>query len=549
MKKIVCDLCGESDFVKVSGFFECQVCGAKYSIEEARSMFVDVPDDPNVQKEAPANDEARENPVLSPKPAPTIVRKVVVQPKAPSNDANAVKRIVSNVKKSNDAAGVKPQPKTIVQKPGQAVTVKKVVAKPVVQPTQAAPSKKVAPQVKNLEVRPGMGVETSQMIENLFILSQNAFDSENYVDAENYANRIIELDATNSDAWLMKGNCAGKGSEGKSFRFLESINCWNTALANADKQEFEDYQFTVRTNCIDIAVAYVLKTAILFRDKPGEESLKQIKDTIDYMEPLMRKANQTFGVEIVVYEDKLASNINAIVTSVSKESIKTFGKKKETQTDEAYIKFRDTQDACILVWEYLMDLAKKHGTVTSILQNIVKMEEAIIRNNGHKISGSKVKDSLKCSLSERNTRLETIKKDKKKLEDKFVDIRKRDRVEQKFKNEKYWEEHQEEKQQLLDERSKLEHEVFELENSKLKMEELKELKKLEEEVIRLTVLKDNPTYSNKERTNFMNELNKVRKSVVTKKRELASRLNPIDDKIEKYKKRMFNIDLELNQNR
>ncbi len=549
MKKIVCDLCGESDFVKVSGFFECQVCGAKYSIEEARSMFVDVPDDPNVQKEAPANDEARENPVLSPKPAPTIVRKVVVQPKAPSNDANAVKRIVSNVKKTNDAAGVKPQPKTIVQKPGQAVTVKKVVAKPVVQPTQAAPTKKVAPQVKNLEVRPGMGVETSQMIENLFILSQNAFDSENYVDAENYANRIIELDATNSDAWLMKGNCAGKGSEGKSFRFLESINCWNTALANADKQEFEDYQFTVRTNCVDIAVAYVLKTAILFRDKPGEESLKQIKDTIDYMEPLMRKANQTFGVEIVVYEDKLASNINAIVTSVSKESIKTFGKKKETQTDEAYIKFRDTQDACILVWEYLMDLAKKHGTVTSILQNIVKMEEAIIRNNGHKISGSKVKDSLKCSLSERNTRLETIKKDKKKLEDKFVDIRKRDRVEQKFKNEKYWEEHQEEKQQLLDERSRLEHEVFELENSKLKMEELKELKKLEEEVIRLTVLKDNPTYSNKERTNFMNELNKVRKSVVTKKRELASRLNPIDDKIEKYKKRMFNIDLELNQNR
>ncbi len=549
MKKIVCDLCGESDFVKVSGFFECQVCGAKYSIEEARSMFVDVPDDPKtVQHEAPTNEDGgKENPVLTPKAAPTIVRKVVVQPKAPSNDTNTVKRIVSNVKKSNDAAGVKPQAKTIVQKPGQAVTVKKVVARPVVQ-QQAAP-KKVAPQVKNLEVRPGMGVETSQMIENLFILSQNAFDSENYVDAENYANRIIELDATNSDAWLMKGNCAGKATDGKQFRFLESINCWNTCLANASKDDFEDYQFTVRTNCIDIAVAYVLKTAIGFKNKPGEESLKQIKDTIDYMEPLMRKANQTFGVEIVVYQDKLASNINAIVTSVSKDSIKAFGKKKETQTDEAYILFRDTQDACILVWEYLMDLAKKHGTVTSILQNIVKMEEAIIRNNGHKISGTKVKDSLKCSLSERNTRLETIKKDKKRLEDKFVDIRKRDRVEQKFKNEKYWEEHQEEKQQLLDERSRLEHEVFELENSKLKMEELKELKKLEEETIRLTVLKDNPTYSNKERTGFMNELNKVRKQVVTKKRELASRLNPIDDKIEKYKKRMFNIDIELNQYR
>jgi hypothetical protein len=296
MKKIVCDLCGESDFVKVSGFFECQVCGAKYSIEEARSMFVDVPDDPNVQSEAPTNDIGgeRENPVLSPKPAPTIVRKVVVQPKAPANDKNTVNRIVSNIKKTNDAAGVKPQPKTIVQKPGQAVTVKKVVAKPVVQQQVKVAPKKVAPQAKNLEVRPGMGLETSQMIENLFILSQNAFDSENYVDAENYANRIIELDATNSDAWLMKGNCAGKATDGKSFRFLESINCWNTALVNADKQEFEDYQFTVRTNCIDIAVTYVLKTAVEFRNKPGEESLKQIKDVIDYMEPLMRKSKSNF---------------------------------------------------------------------------------------------------------------------------------------------------------------------------------------------------------------------------------------------------------------
>ena len=152
-------------------------------------------------------------------------------------------------------------------------------------------------------------------------------------------------------------------------------------------------------------------------------------------------------------------------------------------------------------------------------------------------------------MSERNLRLEKIQKAKKKLDDKFVDIRKRDKVDQKIKNEKYWEEHQEEKQQLLDERQKLDHEIFELENSKLKMAELTELKKLEEEAIRLQVLKDNPTYSNKERTAYMDQLNKVRKQIVTKKRELASRINPIEEKIEKYKKRMYNIDKELNQNR
>ena len=152
-------------------------------------------------------------------------------------------------------------------------------------------------------------------------------------------------------------------------------------------------------------------------------------------------------------------------------------------------------------------------------------------------------------MSEQNIRLERITAAKRKLDDKFVDIRKRDRVDQKLKNEKYWETHQEEKAKLLEERQRLDHEIFELENSKLKMAELNELKALEAEAIRLQVLKDNPTLSNKDRAKHMDDLTKVRKQIVTKKRELASRLNPIEDKIEKFKTRLFNIDKELNMNR
>ena len=286
-----------------------------------------------------------------------------------------------------------------------------------------------------------------------------------------------------------------------------------------------------------------------FKKDPCDETFAKIKETIDFVDPMMRKANQTFGVDIVVYEDKLSSNISALVTEVSKQATNKFGKKKETQTDDAFKAFIATQDACINVWDYLLDLAKKHGTVSAILTSIVKMHEFIIRSCGYKQSGSKFKESYKVSLAEKNQRLEKIQAAKKKRDDKFVDIRKRDRVDQKIKNAKYWEEHEEEKQQLLDERSKLDHEVFELENSKLKMPKLTELKKLEEEAIRYQVLKDNPTYSNKERAAFMEELNKTRKLIVTKKREIANIIEPIDDKIEKLKKRIFNIDAELNQNR
>ena len=561
MKKIVCELCGESDFIKEGEFFVCQVCGAKYTVAEARKLFVDVdaagstgtssPKTSTTSQTAKASaapeehDEeefANEDPVLAPKAVPTTIRKVVVQQKTPSNDLSAVKRIVSNVSSAQPQRVVvkKPVVKRVVVKKSTAAAQEEVAQEPVkpVTPVQ----KPVATEI------PKMVGEKAQMIQNLFILAQTAYDSENYVDAEQYANRIIEIDATNCDAWLMKGNCAGKNQMG-NFRLVESINCWNTCLSNASKEEFEDYAFTVRTNCMDIAIDYIIKNIQDFKKNPSDETFNLIKEKVDYVDPIMRKANQTFGVDIITYEDRLASNIAALVNEVSKNATTKFGKRKEQQTDAALQDFKNTQDQCIQVWDYLIDLAKRHGTVTAILKNLVKMHETIIRSVSYRQSGSKLKESTVCSMSEKNIRLEKIQKAKMKLDAKFVDIRKRDRVEQKVKNEKYWEEHQEEKQQLIDERTKLDHEVFELENSKLKMPKLTELKKLEEEAIRLQVLKDNPTYSGKERAAFMDELQKTRKLITTKKREIANIINPIDERIEKLKKRIYNIDKELNQNR
>ena len=566
MKKIVCDLCGESDFLKVNGLFECQVCGAKYTIEEARGMFVDVDDAPVVKKqnnpnlEAPRPVEAtgqehfddeedvpapatlQAQPTVSNRPIATSVARVVPGTPQPVSGVSAVKRIVSNVQQTAQmrTSSAESKPKTVI---------KKVVVRPVEIP-------KVKPQVQQpKEVKPGqkatngLTVETNQLIQNYFILAQSAYDSKNFVDAENYANRVIEIDPTNCDAWLLKGNCAGWQTYSPQFRLLESINCWNTCIQNSPEDEKEDYLFTVRTNCIEVAIAYAVRQIQGYKTNPCEEAFNLIRETVDYLEPMIKKANQTFGVDVVTYEDKLASNINLIIEETSKAAIIKFGKKKEQQSDIAFKAFIEVQDQNIQVWDYLMDIAKRHGTVSALLKDIVKMHETIIRSCGWKLTGSKFKESYKIPAGDKIKRLELINKAKKKLEDKFVDIRKRDRAFQKIKNAEYWENHQEEKQQLLDERASLDHEIFELENSKLKMPILTELRKLEEECIRLNVLKDNPTYTNKERTGFMEQMNKTRKVIVSKKREIASIIDPIDKKIEEMKKRMVNIDAELNMNR
>lgn len=41
MKQLTCEMCGSTDVVKQDGFFVCQTCGCKYSVEEAKKMMIE----------------------------------------------------------------------------------------------------------------------------------------------------------------------------------------------------------------------------------------------------------------------------------------------------------------------------------------------------------------------------------------------------------------------------------------------------------------------------------------------------------------------------
>ena len=42
MKRLTCEMCGSTDLIKNGGAFECQVCGCKYSVEEAKKMMLEI---------------------------------------------------------------------------------------------------------------------------------------------------------------------------------------------------------------------------------------------------------------------------------------------------------------------------------------------------------------------------------------------------------------------------------------------------------------------------------------------------------------------------
>ncbi len=40
MKAFVCEMCGNNQLTKIDGFFQCDYCGTKYTLEEAKKLFV-----------------------------------------------------------------------------------------------------------------------------------------------------------------------------------------------------------------------------------------------------------------------------------------------------------------------------------------------------------------------------------------------------------------------------------------------------------------------------------------------------------------------------
>ena len=197
MKKLVCDLCGESDFVKVEGMFECQVCGAKYSIDEAKSLFHDVADSKqasvNDDYEAPEESGYRENPVAQPKAGPTIVKKVIVAKPSTTQgtDPQAAKRIISQIKKEGEAP----------KKPGQTTVVKKVVVKPTVVAKPAAPQKKAPVARPTIDLTKTQGVGNAQMIENLLPIKHLLIRTKEIDTLDDYYRAIDWVESDYLEKW------------------------------------------------------------------------------------------------------------------------------------------------------------------------------------------------------------------------------------------------------------------------------------------------------------------------------------------------------------
>ena len=82
------------------------------------------------------------------------------------------------------------------------------------------------------EIQGIVRIDHSPMIDNYLQMAQTALEADNKGEAETYANKIIEIDPENYQAWLIKGKSAGWQSTLQNPRFFGKCYgfCQSTAI-------------------------------------------------------------------------------------------------------------------------------------------------------------------------------------------------------------------------------------------------------------------------------------------------------------------------------
>ena len=112
-------------------------------------------------------------------------------------------------------------------------------------------------------------VDNSGLIDNYLMMASNAIDAGNQAEAENYCNKIIEINPKHVKAWLIKGKAAGWQSTLANLRFDESIKCFTNAL---EIENSEEVKADAISETESLSRATITLAANHFADFPDEDN-------------------------------------------------------------------------------------------------------------------------------------------------------------------------------------------------------------------------------------------------------------------------------------
>lgn len=200
-----------------------------------------------------------------------------------------------------------------------------------------------------VEVAGTIKVDDSAKIDNYYTMAENAYDASNKQEAENYCNKIIEIDPSNYKAWFLKGKAAGWQSTLRNIRIEESVNCFTKAIDNAPEKEVEDIKAEAASEISSLSTALMRLCCDNFAKYPSEDNKDDILNNLYLAKLYPLLLLSKCGVKPTEFYKEVATMMNVAVCNAWKNEITDDYQHSEHPSQYIWEQFKTRCFACISI--------------------------------------------------------------------------------------------------------------------------------------------------------------------------------------------------------
>ena len=185
-----------------------------------------------------------------------------------------------------------------------------------------------------VEVTGTVRVDNTANIKNFLNLAENANLVGNNKEAEDYCNRILEIDPENYIAWLLKGKSAGWQSTIAKNRFGESVSCFANAIKFVPENS-RDIVVNDASNAItSLSDAMLNQVCNNFLERPSADWGATLIEAVHSSTLLASDFLAACGINPIDYRNRVASEISSCVLEAWKSALSKYKLDKKIAKDE-----------------------------------------------------------------------------------------------------------------------------------------------------------------------------------------------------------------------
>ncbi len=251
---------------------------------------------------------------------------------------------------------------------------------------QSCGTKYSVEEARKMMVEGTVEIDDSPKIDNYYTMAESAFDAGNQREAEDYCNKILEINPNDYRTWLLKGRAAGRQSTLTNIRLKESIHCFDKAIENAPVDKAEEAKEAAASEMALLCLALISLCCENYAKSGSENQAKIIMDTVPTVKnfglPFMEKC----GVQTTNLRTTIAAKISDAAVAAYQNHIKIdYWGSTGHPSDIAWARYKkQTMDVIALIF---LAIALGDGAANiARYEKIISIEKELLSSGSYEYS-------------------------------------------------------------------------------------------------------------------------------------------------------------------